>query len=202
MKLVVGLCGRARHGKDLVAAEMQRQFEGRGQRSFILPVSTIIFEKARAMGIINAPSRERLTPHEIDVLVQLGRTEREKNPYVWVDELAKRVAGSSDDVALIPGMRFVNEVQWLLSGAAGVLVRVTRLNTNGSLFVSTDRDPNDPMETSLRHVVADFELVTHEGKTEWLEAQARCLANHLFAVRQLDDEPRVAVSGAPGIAWG
>jgi hypothetical protein len=64
------------------------------------------------------------------------------------------------------------------------LVRVRRLNSDNSEFVSRDRDPNDITETEHYHLPTDYELSAKTGQDAWLQSQAANLTSHLL--RRID----------------
>lgn len=181
--LVVGLCGRARHGKDVVAAEMTKRFRAAGLRCFPCSVSMVVHEAAVLDGAIQSAKRSECTPEEIQSLVKFGNAGRAQDENFWTDILLDKILAQKSDVALVTGLRFLNEGSWLKT-MQGVLVRVRRLNRDGSEFVSRDRDPNDITETEHYHLLADYELVAKTGQDEWLRSQASNLTSHLL--RRID----------------
>lgn len=205
MKLVIGLCGRARHGKDLVAAEMKSQLAARGLRCFLTAVSQLVFEHAKDCCLITSATRAECVPEELAVLVELGHQRRNLDLNFLVDRVAQRVDQSFADVALVTGIRFENEAAWLHQ-RYGALVKVTRFNPDRTFYLSPDRNPLDPMETTVDRLAYDYELTAFSGDERWLRWQARGLANYLFAMRCLDGVPRAAAGAAVGalsdVAWG
>ena len=181
--LVVGLCGRARHGKDVVAAVMAKQFRSHGMRCFPCSVSMVIHEAAVLDGAIKSAKRSECSPEEIQALVRFGNAGREQDENFWVDRLLEKILAQKTDVALITGIRFPNEGKWV-GTLNGVLARIRRLNSDGSEFISRDRDPNDITETAHYHLLANYELVAMTGQDEWLRSQAQNLTSHLL--RRID----------------
>jgi hypothetical protein len=179
-KLVIGLCGRARHGKDFVAQIIHQRFQAAGLTCFTSSISEVVLREAQLQGLIRKDiARAECTRTELDVLVSLGHKGRQANEDFWIRQLSREILSWAPNVALIPGVRFPNEIAWLRR-TGGVIVRVTRFNADGSLFIALDRDPNDPMETVLNRVVADYEIIATTGQQSWLEAQAHGLATHLI----------------------
>ena len=85
-----------------------------------------------------------------------------------------RHAGKS--VCIIPNLRYLDEIAYLRAHH-GVLVSITRLNPDGSPYISLNADPNDPSETELLHHPADFYLVNTD---HWvLRRQAVTLFEYL-----------------------
>lgn len=183
MKLLIGFCGRARHGKDFVAGMVRNGLEQKGHRCFLSTISQMVLNDAQHRGLIRSDiTREQCTKPELDVLVKHGHYGRSLHPDHWIGELQEKIITFNPDVALIPGVRFPNEIDWIKrhdKKIKGIVVRIRRFNPDGSDYISPDRDPNDPMETVLNRVVADYEISATSGQQDWLDAQARGLANFL-----------------------
>src|SRR3989304_1211177 len=64
----------------------------------------------------------------------------------------------------VPNPRYLDEIAYLRAHA-GIMVSITRLNPDGSSYISLNADPNDPSETELLHAPADFYLVNTD---RWL----------------------------------
>lgn len=185
--LVLGLCGRARHGKDFLAAEVKRQLEMAGLRVFLSSVSEIVLEEAQLRGLIRTNVRRAdCDREELSALVKLGHEGRAQDEDFWIEQMSRKVLGrryagqgEGIDAAIVPGVRFPNEIKWLRA-AGGFVARVARHNADGSVFISPDRDPNDPMETCLDRIVPDFEIHARTGQEKWVLEQAATLAGHFI----------------------
>jgi len=185
LKLLLGLCGRARHGKDFTASVIHGWFEEQGYHVFTSSISEEVLREGQDRGIIRQGiTRADCTRVELDALVALGHEGRAIDEYHWLFRLEARIVALKVDIAVIPGIRFPNEIDWLRS-FNGTIARVKRYNVDGSLYISPDRDPNDPMETCIERVVADYEISAATGQESWLKNQARGLANELRLNRLL-----------------
>lgn len=186
--LAVGLCGRARHGKDDVANVLAGRFVAAGYTCFPCSVSMVIHEQALRDGIVKSEKREDCTKEEIKKLVDLGNWGRAQDEEYWLDLLATRILKENTQIAVITGLRFSSEEIWLRDikeyairrVAEDVLIRITRRNSDGSKYISPDRDPNDVTETSQFLLNADYEIVAKTGQKKWLHTQAKALADHLL----------------------
>lgn len=179
MRLVIGICGRARHGKDTVAQVIKEELEDLKLTCFHSSVSAVVFAEAQRLGLVSALSRETCQAPDLDTLVRLGHARRYDDPDFWLKRLTAQIEQSSAEVAIVPGIRFENEVAWIRSNN-GILLRITRRNADGSLFIARDRDPNDPMETVLDRAVADYEITATTGQGEWLYWQGVSFANFVY----------------------
>jgi len=133
---VIGLGHKARHGKD-TAAKWIIQNYGAEKLAF----SDALYDVARVV----YDMKEKDGP-----LLQLLGTEiyRRKNPDIWVNTIYWKLMDRKPKIVVIPDVRFPNEADFVRS-MGGVLIKVNRLNEDGSVYVTTDRDPNHPSETSL-----------------------------------------------------
>lgn len=183
--LAVGLCGRARHGKDDVACILTDQFRAAGYNCFPCSVSMVIHEQALRDGVVKSKKREDCSKEEIKKLVDLGNWGRSIDNEYWLQLLSDRIEIEKTQIAIVTGLRFPSESAWLRNvidetNERGVLVRISRLNRDGSKFISPDRDPNDITETSQYLLNADYEIVAKTGQKKWLHTQAKALADYLL----------------------
>ena len=158
-QLLVGFSGRARHGKTectLAIKEYAEECEMR--RTYICDIGSMILKTCISSGRLPNVRREDMTKAQIQVLIDVGK---EMKLQFGQDYFAKRAIAEAKedgaDVAICPNLRLPIEADtWRCAG--GVMIRVTRLNPDGSLFISPDRDPNDVTETSLQFWPADYYL--------------------------------------------
>lgn len=189
--LTLGLCGRARHGKDF-AAEVIKQFcEARDLKVFLSSVSEVVLRSCQRRGLIDSgKKRADLDRKELDTLVREGHKGRAVREDFWWSDLELSIDQMGPDVVIIPGIRFPNEVSKVRRECFGArsnrgsVARVKRYNPDGSVYISPDRDPNDPMETCIERVLADYEISATTGQEAWLIAQAHALARHILDERQ------------------
>jgi len=65
----------------------------------------------------------------------------------WIDQLEKSMVGFNG-IAVLTDMRYTNEADWVKS-KGGLTVQVSRINEDGSQYISDDRDPNFVSEVQL-----------------------------------------------------
>lgn len=181
------MCGRARHGKDFAAGIIKGFFEARGLTVFLSSVSEVVLRHCQASGLIaKGKTRPELSKAELDVLVSEGHRGRAAREDFWWEELECSIDRLRPDAVIVPGVRFPNEVAKVrqpcfgVRSSSGAVARVKRYNPDGSVYISPDRDPNDPMETCIERVLADYEISATTGQEAWLIAQAHALARHLL----------------------
>ena len=135
---VIGLGHKARHGKDTAAEHIIRQTKGAARRySF----ATGLYAVARACF--------NMTEKDAVLLQHLGtEVGRRHDNDRWVRTTYWQIRDDRPRIALLPDCRFPNEVEFVKS-MGGILIKVSRFNTDGSPFVTTDRDPNHPSEIAL-----------------------------------------------------
>ena len=135
---VIGLGHKARHGKDTAAEHIIRQTKGAARRySF----GTGLYAVARALF--------NMTEKDAPLLQALGtEVGRRHDNDRWVRTTYWQIKDDRPRIALLPDVRFPNEAEFVKS-LGGILIKVSRFNTDGTPFVTTDRDPNHPSEISL-----------------------------------------------------
>lgn len=116
-------------------------------------------------------------------LLQWWGTEfrRAQDPDYWVKKLAASIPGNTN-IALVSDVRFVNEADYI-TGAGGYNVNVSRINSDGSSYFSTDRAQSHPSEIALDNYNWQFRLTNHEGHKALLEEQAITLAEYLRGLK-------------------
>lgn len=183
--LVIGLCGRARHGKDDVARILTDRFKAANYSCFPCSVSMVIHEDAIRRELVKSVKREDCTEAEIKALVDLGNWGRDVGEQYWLMKLEERILREKPQIAVVTGLRFASEEEWLRT-LKGILVRINRLNQDSSEYISLDRNPNDVTETSQYSLNADYEIVVKTDQFDWLRAQANTLAKHLLDKMQFE----------------
>lgn len=174
--IVIGVGSKAQQGKSLFCATIAEQCSRNGAKCVEYSISGEILNHCIREGIL--PTDARRETVDPNVLVEAGTWGRAQSKTYWTDKLRARIDAERPAVALIPNVRFPTE-QEMVKQFGGFNVRVTRLNPNGSRFISTDRSPNDDCETSLDLAVWDFEIVNHTGRGYWLRRQAIALFEYL-----------------------
>ena len=176
--MIVGLGHKARHGKDTVASLLAKDLSalygpGSVQRHSF---ADDLYAVARVQyGMTKKDGK----------LLQILGTEifRRMDPDVWVRSLYWKLAEKCPRVCIIADVRFPNEAAFIKQ-MGGHLVKVTRKNKDGSLWVTTDRDPNHPSEVSLDGYDGwDYEIVAEDGNIAALVSGAAKLAGIVAGVR-------------------
>jgi hypothetical protein len=132
---IVGLGHKARHGKDTVANYLLQY--GAERMSF----ADDLYAVARVMFGMREKDPKLLQVLGTDVF-------RKMNQHIWIESLYYKILERKPKVVIIPDVRFPNEAAFVRS-LGGYLVKVTRLNLDGSVFVAPDRDPDHPSEAAL-----------------------------------------------------
>jgi hypothetical protein len=183
MTLIIGLAGKAEHGKTAAARIIREWVVKQGGTAGIFEISTLILDHCVKLGLIPAGTkREQCTDAQVKILVDEGTRMRESNPMYWTDLIVPTMLNSGVDVAICPNLRFPQEAQAIRT-AQGYVWRVNRLNPDGSPFVSTTRDPNHSCETSLDTWPADFYLYNMTGHGALLEELVVTLFEYIVTLK-------------------
>lgn len=154
---ILGLGHRARHGKDTVARAIVQHCAQQG----IYAKQYGFADALKAHCRVAFGMREKDAP-----LLQMVGTDlyRRQDSNIWVRVLMDTIAEQQPEVAIITDVRFPNEADEIVA-RGGRLVKVERRNTDGSLWVATDRDPNHPSEIALTNYRFDATVSAQDG--EW-----------------------------------
>ena len=166
---VIGIGHKARQGKDTTATIIERLVDG-GMLRF--GFADALYDVARAMF--------GMTEKDAPLLQVLGTDVfRRKDPEVWLRTLYYKIKDKSPRVAVITDVRFENEAAFVQE-MGGYLIKVNRLNDDGSPFVAPDRSPNHPSETALDSF-DDWNYVINagSGRLDLIEKSVRAIVNHL-----------------------
>src|SRR5262245_48625388 len=159
---VIGITGSARHGKDTLASFLLQLVPGAERFAF----SDAISAYARVSG--------RMTNRDPSVLQEIGWLMRLQRPSVWLDALYGTICDRCPSLAVITGVRFTDEAQ-MIRQMGGKLVRVVRVEPDGSPFVDPARDPAHPTESEISSIMVDAELVAASGDIDRLRREAACV---------------------------
>lgn len=180
-KVVIGLSGKAEHGKSACSHIMAERARERGLSAQIFEVSHYIYRHCVHLGLLpDGLTRDQMTNAQVAVLVSEGsRMRNEVDPNYWTKIVLERIGQATCDVAICPNVRFPQEADGIRS-IGGVIVRLTRLHSNGRNFVSTTRDPNHETETALDNYQPDFRLLNISGLTERLQKEVKALLDRIL----------------------
>ncbi|VVB51970.1 Uncharacterised protein [uncultured archaeon] len=183
--LLIGICGKAENGKTAAARIIREWTIGQGGTAGIFEISGLILEHCYKLGLIpQGTTREQCTEAQVKILVDEGsRMRNEVGPQYWTNLIVPKMQASGLDVAICPNLRFPQEAQ-AVRAAGGYVWRVNRLNTDGSPFVSTTRDPNHECETALDRWPADFYLYNMTGHGALLEELVVTLFSYVEALHR------------------
>lgn len=177
--LIIGFSGRARHGKTIASEAIQHYVTGIGRTAQIYDIGGMILRHCILNGLLPVGTvRAQMTRDQLQVLIDVGKQMRETESNYWVNRLLSEIEADQPDVALCPNLRLPQEAD-AFRAKGGYIIRCTRLNENGSLFISEDRPPNDITETALEFWPADFYLTMKQGHPKLVEAQAICIYDYL-----------------------
>jgi hypothetical protein len=127
--------------------------------------------------------RAEFTKPQLQILINVGREKRAVDVNYWIGQMMSAIAVERPLVALCPNLRYLNEAE-TIHKAGGHVVRMVRLNSNGSLFISEDRPPNDVSETELEFWSPDFTIINKEGRADLTNDFVVALFDYLWRQNQ------------------
>jgi hypothetical protein len=151
--------GHAQAGKTIVAGAIKEVLELNGKRVTILPfagyLKFICKEHFGWDGKKDSAGRKVLQYVGTDVV-------RKRNPYFWVDVVAKFIETFQDDFdfVIVDDCRFLEEVNYFKDKVENLSIRVERTNFENSL---TEEQRNHPSETALDDYDFDVYIYSESG---------------------------------------
>ncbi len=159
--LIIGFGNRAQNGKDTAGEAVKNYYDN--QTALLrqhglaggLKVSIVKFAEA-----LYKECREKHGMKEKDpVLLQnVGMSRRQEDSEYWVKRAFESIPIGTN-VAIFTDVRFLNEAANIKS-KGGHLIKVTRLNEDGSRYVASDRPSDHPSETELDDYNYDYHIVS------------------------------------------
>lgn len=133
--IVVGISGRAGHGKDTLSRILSGQLVFKDQtetRHFAEPIKRIaqlVFGFSREdMNTEEGKKKPGAYGFTIREILQKIGTEMFRdliNPNIWVDYMDRKVKESEKSLIFVPDLRFANEEAWIKS-VGGLIIKVSR----------------------------------------------------------------------------
>lgn len=182
MTLILGFSGRARCGKTFSCEAIKRYVTAAGLTAKLYDIGNLVRLYSIANGLLPQVEREDMTKEQLAVLVKVGADQRAVDPEFWLRTMGAAIEADKVDVALIPNLRMPNEADWVRA-RGGYVIRVKRLNPDGSEYISADRDPNHFLETALEFWQADFYTVVKGGQATLVEEQAVAIYKYVTGAK-------------------
>lgn len=183
MTLIIGFSGRARHGKSEASKAIADHVNDHGEVARLYDIGDMIRRYCIAGGILPLIERADMTREQLEILINVGKERRLVDVNFWIGQLMQQIAIDKPDVAICPNLRYQNEAETVRRWG-GYVVRMNRLNHDGSTFISEDRPANDTSETNLEFWPADFYLVTKDGHAALAAEQAITLYEYLRGLHE------------------
>lgn len=164
--MILAFGNKARHGKDTAGEAIVKYYEDQRElclrhRLRTLPPMAKIFKFADAL-YQECREQHGMTEKDPALLQKVGDGNRQKyGDRYWIDKLAESIK-KFGGYAIITDVRYINEANWIKS-QGGFVVNVTRLNPDGTPFVTNDRDPNFVSEIQLDNYNWDAYIKVREG---------------------------------------
>ena len=169
MTLIVGFGNKARSGKDAAGEAVLTHFTrsqetlkkhlGRAHK----PYAVKLYKFAEAL-YRECRELHGMVEKDSPLLQNVGLQRRKEDESYWICKVSDQITTDNPDLALITDVRFKNEANFI-KHQNGVLINVRRLNSNGSLFIASDRSCDHPSETELDYYPWDHFITAHTGES-------------------------------------
>lgn len=184
MTLIIGIGNKAQNGKDSAGEAVVDYYDQKNalQYKHSLPPSgpTVKLHKFAAALYDIARKEYGMTVKDAPLLQRIGQERRQENLNYWVDKMFASIQPTTD-IAVITDVRYLNEAA-AIKAKGGYLVNVTRLNPDGTQYITNDRPADHPSETELDGYNWDFHLINSHGHRALLAQQAITLVEYLRAL--------------------
>lgn len=117
---IIGIAGEPHSGKTTFAHAVKRELITHGYDAQVYNISDGIAATARALGAMTLRDR--------DTICKVGEIFRQRDPWVWLKVLNGHIEDDSPEFALVPGMRLMQDLEWLQSKSDSELVITHRYN--------------------------------------------------------------------------
>ena len=196
--MLLGLCGKARAGKDYVARYLSHEFDFM-RLTFASPLKDLVKNLFRMSpeqledGVLKNTMDHRygITPREL--LQYLGTDVlRKMYPNIWTDYGMRQYDEWNRNLTMkkytkgvvFSDVRFVNELD-AIRAHGGYVIKIVRLNEDGSLYIDTPgATKNHASETSLDDLSdASFDaiIMAGSGQLQLLKEQAKDIVEGFYA---------------------
>lgn len=187
-KLVIGISGYARSGKDTLASIIKESLVSKNTKvkvfSFAYALKNDINDFCSSKIGISSFSEETESKTKIrPILIAYGQVQRSiSNGKYWLNKLKPEIDAFFDqdgDVAIISDLRFkeyeFDEVDFIRSYKNNMIITVSRIMENGILNTAAHESESENLPRISR--VADYELTwnTNENKNELKNQSRKCI---------------------------
>src|SRR6266478_704889 len=182
--LLLGFGSKARQGKDTAGEAVLNYYQQKRDlalRHGLRVIPSVGLYKFAAALYQEAREFHGMTDKDAALLQRVGTERRAEDPEYWVKRCFATVAHEAPHIAIITDVRYLNEAA-AIKAQGGYVIRVTRLNQDGTQYIADDRPANHPSETELDDYNFDYDIVAKTGQAAWVAQQAITLALYLQAL--------------------
>jgi hypothetical protein len=179
--LLLAFGSKARQGKDTAGQSVFDYYKKKQELALrhglrVIP-SVGIYRFAEAL-YEEARRDYHMTEKDAPLLQRIGSERRAQDPEYWVKKVFEKIAYDKPHIAVITDCRYQNEA-WAVKKFGGYIVKVERLNEDGTPYFATDRPANHQSEIDLDNYNFDYYIKAKTGQVAWVEQQAITLAEML-----------------------
>lgn len=162
----------------------RRYYNGKIHYFFRDHVSTYVIKSSDAVPFIHNIFEKRqineygyMAEKDPEILQFWGTNfRRAQDPDYWVNKLIRIILNSPEKYIIIPDVRFYNEYNYIKE-KHGIYIDVKRFNSDGTLYLDPNRDPNHQSEVELDDAEADFVIKADSGDMDTLEQSVELFMN-------------------------
>lgn len=163
MTFIIGITGRARHGKTTAAEAIGSYCDETGIDSKLYSISDEVIAYCEENDLLPHNDRESMNGEELKILVAVGQEKVDEDPDFWLSRVLEKIEIEAPSVAIIHNVRLKYEA-CRIQDLKGFVLRTFRLNEDNTPFYSKDRDPDVRLETESELICADDVVVSYSNK--------------------------------------
>jgi len=189
--ILIGIAGRARSGKDTMGAALAHHFGYAAKQYSFANALKCYCRVAGLMTVKDGP------------LLQIIGTDiyRRKEDGFWIRMLQYQIEEENPDIAIITDCRFHNELAFIRN-KNGVLIRMKRLNADGTEYIDETRNQHHASESNLtsKSIKWDYDIELQGNSVPEIRALAQGIACEIFHKWRLflPSEDRPAINDYSG----
>jgi hypothetical protein len=160
---VIGIGYKARNGKDTAAQILQKAF------------GPVVVQRFGFADDLYAVCRivHGMRAKDAKLLQDVGETERQRDPQVWIRSVYSKLLDARPRVAVITDMRHINEANFVRA-LGGEVWQVRRVMPDGSQFIDPSRPAGHVTERALDGYAFDRTIENPDGNPEEFRLRLLC----------------------------
>jgi hypothetical protein len=169
IKMIIGISGYARSGKDTFGFSLQRILKSFKSDAKVDAFANILKQDIDSFLIekfnVSAFTKDDHEKFLIrPMLVAYGESKRNQNPNYWIEQIEKKI---KNNLTIITDVRYENEAKWIIEND-GYLIHLDRQKNDGSFVEAPNKQEaeNGPKVALLAHSKMTWQTIENNGAVD------------------------------------